>query len=84
MFQSLGFIGRTSHGFALAARNRVTGQVISLKLVPRGYEVSTAKQILRELVNHWELSQSKHPHVAELMDVFMMPRYLCNWCGVPC
>ncbi len=32
----------------------------------------------REILNHQELSQSKHPHIVEFKEVFVTPRYLAE------
>jgi hypothetical protein len=39
---------------------------VAVKLVPRGFDSRNAKYLLRELLNHYELTLAHHPHVTAL------------------
>lgn len=58
------------------ARNRTTGAFVAVKLVPRGFDAARARYLLRELLIHQELSLARHPHIVELLDVFLAQRHL--------
>ncbi|KAG2496746.1 hypothetical protein HYH03_005155 [Edaphochlamys debaryana] len=63
-----------SHIVVLASEPN--GQLHAVKLVPRGFDSRAAKYLLRELLNHHELTLCKHPHIVSLQDVFLTPRHL--------
>ena len=63
------------------ARNRQTGELVAIKFTPRGWGTvrpEDTKNILREILNHQELSLAKHPHIVEFKEVFLTSGYLCK------
>ncbi|GIL83612.1 hypothetical protein Vretifemale_12281 [Volvox reticuliferus] len=69
-------LGRSGSHFVVLAQNISTGQLVAVKLIPRGFDSAKAKYLLRELLNHYELTLAKHPHIVGLLDCFLTPKYL--------
>jgi len=42
-----------------------------------GWDPTQSKYVERELLNHQELSASRHPHIVEFREVFLTPSHLC-------
>ena len=73
-YEQVRVLGQGAQGLVIEARNVQSGEHVAIKLVPRGFTAQTAKQLLRELMNHYELSASRHAHIVELKDVFLSAR----------
>jgi serine/threonine-protein kinase SRK2 len=69
-------LGRSGNHIVVLARNVSTGQLVAVKLITRGFDSAQAKYLLRELLNHYELTLAKHPHIVSLLDCFLTPQYL--------
>ncbi len=61
--------GSHAHGSVVLAQSYVTGGLVAVKLIPRGFDSRQAKYCLRALLNQYELTLLKHPHVSS------------RWCG---
>ncbi|KAG2442023.1 hypothetical protein HYH02_009815 [Chlamydomonas schloesseri] len=69
-------LGSSADNTVVLASNSFTGQLVAVKLISRGFDSPRAKYLLRELLNHYELTLAKHPHIVSLLDVFLTPRHL--------
>lgn len=65
VLRTLRILGRSSEGdnVTVLASSSSTGQLVAVKLISRGFDSPRAKYLLRELLNHYELTLAKHPHV---------------------
>ncbi|GAX83181.1 hypothetical protein CEUSTIGMA_g10607.t1 [Chlamydomonas eustigma] len=62
--------------FKQVARHRETGEIVTIKFIPRGWDAKTAIGHTRSLYNHMELSMANHPHIVEMKGAFLTPYYL--------
>ncbi|KAI8473311.1 MAG: serine carboxypeptidase S28-domain-containing protein [Monoraphidium minutum] len=69
-------LGRGSHSTVHLCRDRATGEAVAVKLIQRGWDPGQSKYVERELLNHQELSRSRHPHIVEFREVFLTPSHL--------
>ncbi|GLC42118.1 hypothetical protein PLESTM_001293300 [Pleodorina starrii] len=76
VLRSLRTLGHSGNHLVVLATNLSTGQLVAVKLIPRGFDSAQAKYLLRGLLNHYELTLAKHPHIVGLLDCFLTPRYL--------
>ncbi len=56
-------LGSSADNTVVLASNSFTGQLVAVKLISRGFDSPRAKYLLRELLNHYELTLAKHPHI---------------------
>lgn len=49
---------------------------MAIKFIQRGWDSHHTKYVLRELLNHQELSATQHPHIVEFKEVFITNTYL--------
>lgn len=65
VLRTVRLLGRGSHGsIVVLAQSYVTGGLVVVKLIPRGFDSRQAKYCLRALLNQYELTLLKHPHVS--------------------
>jgi len=53
-----------------------SNQHVLIKYIPRGEPASFYKYVLREILNHQQLSLYRHPHIVQFHEVILTPRYL--------
>lgn len=58
------------------ALDTLTNQQVAIKYIDRGWSRGFYKYVLRETLNHQQLSLCKHPHIVEFYEVFLTPSYL--------
>ncbi|PNW73673.1 hypothetical protein CHLRE_13g568050v5 [Chlamydomonas reinhardtii] len=75
-FQTLKFLGKGGQGFVQLAFDDVHKQRVAIKYIDRGWSRGFYKYVLRETLNHQQLSLCKHPHIVEFHEVFLTPSYL--------
>ncbi|GFH15404.1 sulfur stress regulator [Haematococcus lacustris] len=63
MYCKIRTVGRGQRSFVQVARNKATNELVAIRFIPRGWEPSHTKYVARAILNHQELSLSKHPHV---------------------
>ncbi|KAL6752911.1 kinase-like domain-containing protein [Haematococcus lacustris] len=78
MYCKIRTVGRGQRSFVQVARNKATNELVAIRFIPRGWEPSHTKYVARAILNHQELSLSKHPHVVEFKEVFLTSRYLAE------
>ncbi|KAG2440772.1 hypothetical protein HXX76_003628 [Chlamydomonas incerta] len=76
VLRTVRILGTSDDNTVVLASNSFTGQLVAVKLVSRGFDSPRAKYLLRELLNHYELTLAKHPHIVSLLDVFLTPRHM--------
>eukprot|EP00197_Chlamydomonas_leiostraca_P011601 CAMPEP_0202876372 /NCGR_PEP_ID=MMETSP1391-20130828/28870_1 /ASSEMBLY_ACC=CAM_ASM_000867 /TAXON_ID=1034604 /ORGANISM="Chlamydomonas leiostraca, Strain SAG 11-49" /LENGTH=885 /DNA_ID=CAMNT_0049558197 /DNA_START=87 /DNA_END=2741 /DNA_ORIENTATION=+ len=76
IYEKVRTIGKGQRSFVQVARNKASGELVAIRFIPRGWEPSHTKYVTREILNHQELSLSKHPHIVEFKEVFLTQRYL--------
>ncbi|GBF97768.1 sulfur stress regulator [Raphidocelis subcapitata] len=76
-YESVRVLGRGSHSLVQLCRDRATGEAVAVKLIQRGWDPAQSKYVERELLNHQDLSASRHPHIVEFREVFLTPSHLC-------
>ncbi|KIY95352.1 hypothetical protein MNEG_12611 [Monoraphidium neglectum] len=69
-------LGRGSHSLVQLCRDRATGEAVAVKLIQRGWDPGQSKYVERELLNHQELSRTRHPHIVEFREVFLTSSHL--------
>lgn len=71
-------LGTSSCGNAvtLVARNKVTKELASIKLIKRGWDASASRALLRSSLIHMDVSCAMHPHIVECKDSFLLPTHL--------
>ncbi|KAG1660727.1 hypothetical protein FOA52_003036 [Chlamydomonas sp. UWO 241] len=63
--------------FVQLAIDRANGDnEVCIKYIPRDHVAAHHKLVQREVLNHHQLSLYKHPHLVELLEVILTPRYL--------
>eukprot|EP00798_Chlamydomonas_sp_ICE-L_P010065 gene10065-7959_t len=77
-YEKVGNLGTGSKSFSDVARVKGTDELVAIKFIPRGWDKSQSRYIIRELVNLQELSLSHHPHVIEFKDAFLTRHYLAQ------
>ncbi|EFJ51207.1 hypothetical protein VOLCADRAFT_79817 [Volvox carteri f. nagariensis] len=75
-FQTIKFLGRGGQGFVQLAYDNLHKQSVAIKYIDRGWSRGFYKYVLRETLNHQQLSLCKHPHIVEFHEVFLTPSYL--------
>ena len=60
----------------IVARNRYNKELLSIKLIKRGWDKPASKRLLRTSFTHMELSISFHPHIVEFREAFLLPKHL--------
>ncbi|GLC56192.1 hypothetical protein PLESTB_001078300 [Pleodorina starrii] len=75
-FQTLKFLGKGGQGFVQLAYDNLHKQRVAIKYIDRGWSRGFHKYVLRETLNHQQLSLCKHPHIVEFHEVFLTPSYL--------
>eukprot|EP00798_Chlamydomonas_sp_ICE-L_P016247 gene16247-22422_t len=78
VYERVGTLGKGATTFSQVARNKNTGELLAIKFIPRGWDETQTKYLVRELLNLQELSLSNHPHVVELKEVFLTQYYLAQ------
>lgn len=63
-------------GFVQLAFDRVRQRQVAIKYIPRSQLATSTKHVLREVLNHHQLSLCQYPHIVQLHEVFVTPRYL--------
>ncbi|GAX79602.1 hypothetical protein CEUSTIGMA_g7043.t1 [Chlamydomonas eustigma] len=75
-FKGMKTLSKGAHGMVqLAADQTSDNRCVVIKYVLRGEAVSS-RPVLREVLNHQEISMYKHPHFVEFYELFLTPRYL--------
>lgn len=71
-------LGTSSCGNAttVVARNRYTKELVSIKLIKRGWDKAASKHLLKTSFTHMELSICLHPHIVEFREAFILPNHL--------
>eukprot|EP00798_Chlamydomonas_sp_ICE-L_P002015 gene2015-33441_t len=72
----VGVLGKGGQGVVMRAHDQVHGQDVAVKYIQKDWCAKHQKYILRELINHWELSKFGHPHIVEFLEVVRTPNYL--------
>jgi serine/threonine-protein kinase SRK2 len=75
-FRKIRTLGNGAQGFVQLAEDRRTGEKLAIKFIQRGWDNHHTKYVLRELLNHQELSATQHPHIVEFKEVFNTTTYL--------
>ncbi|GIL58543.1 hypothetical protein Vafri_13489 [Volvox africanus] len=75
-FQTIKFLGRGAQGFVQLAYDNLHKERVAIKYIDRGWSRGFYKYVLRETLNHQQLSLCKHPHIVEFHEVFLTPSYL--------
>ncbi|KXZ49463.1 hypothetical protein GPECTOR_21g689 [Gonium pectorale] len=75
-FQTIKFLGKGGQGFVQLAYDNLHKQRVAIKYIDRGWSRGFYKYVLRETLNHQQLSLCKHPHIVEFHEVFLTPSYL--------
>lgn len=78
LYERIVNLGRAPTGstFTQVARNKQTGELVSIKFLRRGWGKDVSTSLMNANFNHMELSVCGHPHVVEFKEAFLMRDHL--------
>lgn len=70
-YETIQNVNSGSFGTVAVARDRVTGELVAIKLIPRGHRITS--QVINEILNHRRFN---HFHAVKLKRVILTQKYL--------